>query len=104
MSATINLDDLKTLIQEIRKPIKTEEELKAQAEKEQSRKDLGETLKQAAINRRAIQDNCSHMRSNGSTSGVYIQNGGYIFCQVCADVIRPNERPEIFNRLFQLTQ
>jgi regulator of protease activity HflC (stomatin/prohibitin superfamily) len=109
-------DILSTVITEARKPVKTEEQIRAEQEKAQARAELAETLRQKAANDRRIKLNCTHMRSNGTTTATYIQNGGYLLCLGCQATIRSGEAPkedypsadiystEMFNRLFQLQQ
>lgn len=102
-SAQISTKDLKELITELRKPVKTEEEIERQRQAKEDRAQLAEMLKATEANKKAVQEACSHIRRDGSTTAVYIQNGSFLFCQVCALVIRPEERPDVFNRLYQLT-
>ena len=94
--------DLLTLIQEIRKPVKTEKEIQAERQQEADRERMMETLKLQEHNRQEKQRLCSHMRANGSTTAVFITDMNKMYCQACAGWISPYENPEVFNRLYQL--
>lgn len=102
-SLSISVDQLKELIEAVRKPIKTETEIRAEEKAKQNRAALAATLKQNAENKRQEQENCSHMRSNGSTTAVYVTTLNAMLCQKCGLLIRPEERSEIFNRLYQIS-
>ena len=112
-AANISAEQLKeilaTVIAEVKKPNAVEQrELdRKEAEFEQAQEDrvqlAGQVMQQAA-EKKAQQAMCSHMRRDGSTRAVYIQNGNYMLCQLCHDVIRPETRPQEFNKLFQMAQ
>lgn len=93
--------DLLQLIQELRKPVKTEKELRDEAQAETDRKAMAETLKQNQQNKMARQQSCSHMRANGSTTAVYVVDLNKLYCQACSKWIAPAES-ELFNKLYQL--
>lgn len=94
-------DDLIAILTEIRKPVKTEQELRDEASAKQDREAMMATLKQAEAIRQHKKATCSHMRPNGSTTAVFIPDLGKLYCQACSDWIAP-DRPELFNRLYQL--
>lgn len=96
--------DLLELLTEVRKPVKTEEEIRAEKEKQADRAILADTLRLKEANKKAAQEACSHMRRDGSTTAVYVTNLQGMYCQACQLMIYPNEKPDIFNRLFQLAQ
>jgi hypothetical protein len=99
---TLTLGDLQTLIHEIRKPVKSEKEIRDEARQEADREQMAATLKLAEENRLARIKNCTHMRSNGSTTAVYISDLGKLYCQACAGWIDPRTEPEVWNRIYQL--
>jgi len=102
-TVAITLDDLKTLITEIRKPVPTEAELRAAEQQRIDREAMRETLIQNERNRLEKIKTCSHMRSNGTTTAVYIANLHKLYCQACAGWIDPQEQPALFNQLSQVT-
>lgn len=78
------------LAQELRKPPEKTPEQKAQ--EEQAKKDRAATARaalQAQLNRIARQKTCTHMRSNGSTTAVYVQNMNLMICQHCQGLVYP---------------
>lgn len=93
---------LKEILAEARRPVKTEEEIAAQLQREEDRRQLGATLKAQEENKQRDRANCTHMRPNGSTTATFVQNLNFMYCQNCGDVIRFEDRPELFNRLYQL--
>jgi hypothetical protein len=101
-TVSITLDDLKTLITEIRKPVKTEKETRDEEQQKVDREASREGLIQAEKNRLHKIATCSHMRSNGSTMAVYILDLNQLYCQACGGWITPRENPETFNRLYPL--
>jgi hypothetical protein len=101
-TVSITLDDLKTLITEIRKPVPTEKELREAEQQKLDREVSREGLIQAEKLRLQKIASCSHMRPNGSTTAVYILDLNKLYCQACGGWISPTEHPEIFNRLYQL--
>lgn len=99
----ITKTDLFELIKEIRKPTKTEKEAREEAQAEADRQNMMATLKADAANKLKRQEDCSHMRRDGSTTAVSVECVGKLYCQVCAVWIDPFEKPDLFNRLYQLT-
>lgn len=96
---TLTTETLKTLFEEFRKPIVTEQEKKQLENSLAERKANAETQKEIARQKKINQSICTHEHMNGASHCVYIENGNFILCQKCQDVIRP-DRAE-FNRLFQ---
>lgn len=103
---------LLTMAAELRRPPDpTPQEL---AQREQDLRDRRATAEQQLHNmemRRARQLTCSHLRSNGSTTAVYVQNLNLMICQHCQALIYPvgqNGVEEgiydtaLFNKLLQL--
>lgn len=104
-------------VQESRKPSDPTPEEQAKIDSARAhRKDMAllEALKTQS--RRANQMGCSHMRKNGTTPSVYVQNGNYMICQHCTGMIKPGSPSadelkygtpyiydtDLFNRLLQL--
>jgi hypothetical protein len=104
-TVAITLDDLKTLITEIRKPVPTVKEIQEEVQLKAEREAMQETLKQNERNRLYKMETCSHMRGNGSTTAVYVHEPlNKLYCQACSAWISPIEQPELFNRLYPLSQ
>jgi phage terminase large subunit-like protein len=101
-TVSITLDDLKTLFTEIRKPVKSEKEIREEEQQKLDQAASREGLIQAEKNRLHKIASCSHMRPNGSTMSVYILDLNKLYCQACGGWISPTENPEVFNRLYQL--
>ena len=80
-TVAITLDDLKTLITEIRKPVKSEKELREEEQQRLDREAMKETLIQNEKRRLHNIATCSHMRANGSTTAVYILDLNKLYCQ-----------------------
>jgi hypothetical protein len=112
---------IKTIMEEARKPLPpTEKELAKMAEEQALRAQQGALVRLNAQNRKNHQRLCSHLRRDGSTRAVFVQDdlGGYMLCQGCQDRIRPeladaqrkldapntNYNSDMFNRLFQAAQ
>lgn len=96
---------LRTVLQEARKPADlTPEQKAAEDTKKQHRKELALLVHQQNENRKIDQEMCTHLRRNGSTTGVYVQNGNYIICQACQKIIRPETETAMFNKIFYLCQ
>jgi RNA polymerase-binding transcription factor DksA len=91
-------------VTEAKKPVITEAQQREIEAAQESRAQSAAQVIKMAEDKRAAQAACGHMRRDGSTYVTYIQNGDYLICQKCQDVIRRADRPEMFNRLFQLTQ
>jgi RNA-splicing ligase RtcB len=99
-------DILSAVIAEARKPVNTEEQIRADQEKAQARAELAETLKQKVANELAFQRDCNHCQNDGKAAGatatVYVQGGGYLLCQRCQSVLRPSENPATYQKHFQM--
>lgn len=95
-------EDLLSILAEIRKPVKSEKEIREEAQKEIDRKAMGETMALAERNRLRAQELCSHMRGNGTTTTVYVADLNRLYCQACAKWIIPENEPDLFNRLVQV--
>lgn len=110
LSGGITADQLKellaTVIAEARKPVVTEAQIKELEAQQAMRKDIAADVKQQAINKKRFQDNCSHMRRDGSTRAVFVKQNppdeDFMICQLCQDVTYASKEPQEFNRLFQL--
>lgn len=85
-------------------PAPTPEELAQKEQEREMRRQQAELVLLEAENKRRAQEACAHMRRDGSTPAVYVQDGNYIICQHCQKVIRPAAEPDLFNKLFQLGQ
>lgn len=103
--------DLIDILNAVRQPVLTEEQQAEKRQRQEDRKALGETLKQAEANRVQNQVNCTHKRFNGTTAAVYIPNLDRLYCQHCHGWIynrptadaKPHEvNPKLFNELYQL--
>jgi hypothetical protein len=104
--AESNRASLEAIITEIRKPsLKEQRELdKEEADfqaAQEERINNSANIKQMAANKKAAQAMCTHEHKDGASHCVYIQNGNYILCQKCQDVVRPETRPDLFARLLQ---
>lgn len=97
-------ETLKLLIEEIRKPIVTDKEKRELDAAQQDRQANAGMQKQMALDKKASQKICTHTHKTGATHCVFVQNGNFILCQKCQDVIRPEDRLELFNELFQACQ
>jgi hypothetical protein len=96
-------EDLLAILAEIRKPVKSEKEIREEEQKALDRKAMGETMAQAERNRLRAQELCSHMRGNGTTTAVYVPEPiNKLYCQACAKWITPENDFELFNRLSQV--
>lgn len=96
---------LSSVIEAARKPPEPTPEQKAAAEQDKEmRRQQAELVLMEAENKRRAQEACSHMRRDGSTPSVYVQDGNYLICQHCQKIVRPEVEPDLFNKLFQLTQ
>jgi hypothetical protein len=95
-------EQLLMLIEAMRKPVKSEKDIRDEEQAAADRKQMGEILEQARRNKLEDQKNCSHMRANGSTTAVWTGHPiNKLYCQACSAWIG-NEQPELFNRLYQL--
>jgi rRNA-processing protein FCF1 len=96
---------LRTVLQEARKPADPTPAQIAELEAAQTaRKQQAELVLAEAARKKAEQEACIHLRRDGTSTGVYVENGNYIICQQCQAIIRPETNLAMFNRLFQLSQ
>jgi hypothetical protein len=94
---------LRTVIAESKKPADpTPEELAQKAADREHRKQMAQLQQRREDERSREQEACVHCRLDGTTTGVYVQNGNYIICQQCQKIIRPETELQLFNRLMQL--
>lgn len=98
----LSKEDLISIIEAVRKPVKTDKEVRDEAQQEIDRKAMQETLRRAEENRLNSQKLCRHMRRDGSTQTVYITDLHRLYCQACAKWILPDAEPELFNTHYQL--
>lgn len=116
-----NAEQLKTVIEELRKPTvleqqKLDREAKEILDKNQERKENGAALLIKIENQRLTQSICTHKHRDGNSHCVWVQekapSPGYILCQKNQCKIRPGVAPkdykgldiydtQLFNRLFQ---
>lgn len=118
---TLSLEQLKELLismaQELRKPADpTPEQAAAIEQSKADRKATAQAALRAQVNRNNAKKTCTHLRSNGSTCAVYVQNMQLMICQHCQALVYPESMlkhgvPEeegavydtnLFNRLLQL--
>ncbi len=111
VKAGISADQLKdilaTVIAEARKPVITDKEIREEEQAREARRANAEASKQEAANKKFMQDTCSHLRRDGSCRAVFVKGSGpdvenFLICQFCQCIIRPSEKPELFNKLFQM--
>lgn len=117
-----NAEQLKIVIQELRKPTILEQKaLDAEAReivaKNEERKSNAGAMLEKEKQKRFSHITCSHKHRDGNTHGVYVMekapSPGYIHCQSCHANVRPGDKPEansdtngvydtnLFNRMFQ---
>jgi hypothetical protein len=110
-SGAVSADQLKeilaTVIAEARKPVITEKDIREQEQAQQSRLQQSDLVKEEARNKKFNQDNCTHLRKDGSCRAVLVRGSGpdvedLIICQGCQDITRRSTEPAEFLRLFQL--
>ena len=95
---------LVSVLQEARKPADpTPEELAARESDREMRKQTALQALGVQQSKIAEQEACVHLRRDGTTTGVYVENGNYIICQQCQKIIRPEKELALFNKLFQMT-
>ena len=98
-----NQENLKTIIQELRKPTvleqqKLDEDERAKADNLIERRENGASQIHAIEQRRAWQRTCSHKHNSGHSHCVKVEPSGpadtvYILCQNCQVKIRPGVPP-----------
>lgn len=104
-------------VEATRNPALTDKQKKEIQDAQDARVESAASIRQLQAAKRLEQQVCSHMRKNGSTRAVYVENGQFMICQSCQAVIRPGVAPEgvqnymgyiysdeIFYRLMQSTQ
>jgi hypothetical protein len=96
--------DMIDILEAVRKPVKTDEQIREERTKAQERAELAQSMRESEANRIANQRACTHMRKDGSTLAVYVTSLNFLLCQACGMVIKPVEEPELFNRLLQIAQ
>jgi hypothetical protein len=90
-------------VAESRKPLPlTEQQEAAKLQDMEMRRQQADLIKADEDRKLREQEACSHVRRDGTTTGVYVQDGNYILCQQCQKVIRPELEAPLFNRLLQL--
>lgn len=110
-------DILMSVIQEARKPVITEKELREIAQLQEERKQNAANVKLERENRMNLRKNCSHFRRDGTCRAVYVKgsgpdSGNFMICQFCQGIIMPGVAPAkydgeyiydnaLFNNLFQ---
>ncbi len=105
-----NQQTLLELVKELKKPTEQEQKkLEAQQRElesaQEERKQNSAAVKAEQQKKENFKKICTHMRKeDGKTKAVFVHDevGGYMLCQQCQDVIRYQDRPELFNRLYQL--
>lgn len=90
-------------VNEAKKPFISEEQLKEIESKKEDRLFMATQQLEILKQKKAHQAGCMHTRRDGSSRGVYVENGNFIICQGCQAIIRPDDQPELFSRLFQMT-
>lgn len=99
---SLTADQLRELLIEVRRPIPTDKEIAEQKDALEARKANAALTLQILEQKKMNQQMCTHLRYDGTVRAVYVQNGDFLICQGCQDVIR-RDRPELFNRLIQRT-
>jgi hypothetical protein len=102
----LSKDDLLEILKEVKRPVKTDEQIRAEEQAKRDAEALAESMREVERQKKADQDACLHARRNGSTPAVYVSDplGGYFLCQHCRKIVRPNEEPDLFNKLMQLSR
>lgn len=104
---TVKSNDLKdtllAVLEAARKPVVTEKELREEKDRQEQRAQNVAIQKELIANREFRQNTCTHRHQENNMPRVaYIQNGPpYLLCLKCQDIIRPEERPQLFNELIQ---
>ena len=111
----LTIEQLTTLIQEIKKPEPPSElEQKKLKQAQDSRRQLASTHAEVAESKRRQQKICTHLRRDGTSRAVYVKQGNYLICQKCQVIVRPEDAAKkshdntiydtnLFNRLFQMS-
>jgi len=100
----LTADDLQKLVEALKAPAApTPEQLAQKMQDEQMRREQASLVLQEMEQKRINQEACSHMRQNGSTPAVFVQDGAYMICQHCQKQVFRDQEPVLFNKLFQLT-
>lgn len=100
--AGLTREDLLAIIEATRKPVKTEKEVRDEAQLAEDRKQMGQMLEVARRNKLETQASCSHKRKDGTTMCVYTSDPiNKLYCQKCAAWIGP-DKVAVFNEHMQL--
>lgn len=111
----LTIEQLTTLIKEIKKPEPPSEAEQRKIQQEQDRrKQLATTHQEVAENKKRQQRICTHLRRDGTSRAVYVKQGNFLICQKCQVIVRPEDAAKksnvntiydtnLFNRLFQMS-
>jgi|ERR1035437_3474490 RNA polymerase-binding transcription factor DksA len=115
----LTFEQLKELLLEAKKPVMSDADKKKLESDQLSRKENAQIIDQERQKKLYEQSVCGHTRRDGSSRTVYVENGNYLICQRCQDVIRPTsmlkdefgkdtkeidvKRREMFNKHFAMT-
>jgi hypothetical protein len=120
-AVALTIEQLTAIIAEIRKPAAPTEAQQKKLDQEQDmRRQTAETDAEVRANNARMQKMCGHIRRDGTARTVFVKPHGryepigYILCQKCRAVIRPETAKRgsavptiydtaLFNRLFQMT-
>lgn len=95
---------LRTVIEEARKPVVTEHQIKELESRQQDRARGAAQVEEIRAAEEWNQANCSHRRRDNSPRTVHVQNnpksgGEFMICQKCQKIIRPEVETALFNSL-----
>lgn len=108
ISADVLKDLVATIMTEARKPVTTEEQIKAEEARKQQRADQEKINEQIRKNREFEQKYCNHMQNNGKDNGrtsfvrVTINNRLMLHCQRCQ--VQAWDGSELFYKFASLTE
>ena len=102
-------DILRTVIEEAKKPVVTEQQEREMQQRQEERKLSVEQIEEMRRNEEWQQKMCTHRHSakNGGGPRVVQNNfdaksgGVFMVCLRCQKVIRPEIEPELYNSLFE---
>lgn len=98
-----------SVIEEARRPVLTERQLREIEERQQERKENAEKERQRRKHVMAVRRACTHHRRDGSCRAVYVKgcgdpnlpdgtgSGHFFICQACQAIIRPGAEPEKYD-------
>jgi hypothetical protein len=98
----ITVDQLKELLTEMRKPVLTEKEIRAEQEFQEDRRRTHAEQLEIMRNTEMRQKYCSHKHRNGTSRMVNVNLGEYFLCQLCQKIARPDTDPQIYNEHIQM--